>query len=187
MAVEVEDFRFFFDVSTLEHKQANEKQNLVYTFKERRDDGTLVFTVAYSEKGRQTNLQEIRLRIRDTLGLEKYTPAVPSEEILERAFHLFERQSEVDYFINKDARKFLREQFNLWLYQYVFEPELHDKEKRKGTIWTEQRIRQLQILKEIALQDHRLYRPVRGRIGAHMEQAQVCAGEPLCNHSEPHC
>jgi len=75
---------------------------------------------------------------------------VPSEEILERAFHLFERQSEVDYFINKDARKFLWEQFNLWLYQYVFEPELHDKEKRKGTIWTEQRIRQLQILKEIA-------------------------------------
>jgi len=73
MAVEVEDFRFFFDVSTLEHKQANEKRNLVYTFKERRDDGTLVFTVAYSEKGRQTNLQEIRLRIRDALGL-KSTP-----------------------------------------------------------------------------------------------------------------
>ena len=88
---------------------------------------------------------DIRKAIKDALGLKKYTSQVPSEETLERAFRLFERQSEVDYFINKDARKFLREQFNLWLYQYVFEPE-----ERQGTVWTEKRIRQLQVLKEIA-------------------------------------
>jgi len=145
MKVEVDGFRFFFDVSTLEHKRANEKRSLVYTFKERREDGTLVFTVAYSEKGRKTKLGEIRKAIKDALGLKKYTAQVPSEETLERAFRLFERQSEVDYFINKNARKFLREQFNLWLYQYVFEPE-----ERRGTVWTEKRIRQLQVLKEIA-------------------------------------
>ena len=145
MMVEVDDFRFFFDVSTREHKRANEKRSLVYNFKERREDGTLVFSVAYSERGRKTNLADIRRAIKDALGLKKYTAQVPSEETLERAFRLFERQSEVDYFINKDARKFLREQFNLWLYQYVFEPE-----ERQGTIWTEKRIRQLQVLKEIA-------------------------------------
>ena len=145
MAVEVDGFRFFFDVSTLEHKRANEKRSLVYDFKERQEDGTLVFTVAYSERGRKTKLGDIRKAIRDALGLKKYTTQVPSEETLERAFRLFERQSEVDYFINKNARRFLREQFNLWLYQYVFEPE-----ERRGTIWTEKRIRQLQVLKEIA-------------------------------------
>ena len=58
---------------------------------------------------------------------------------------LFERQSEVDYFINKDARAFLREQFDLWLYQYVFEPE-----QRSQTLWSERRIRQLQVLKDTA-------------------------------------
>ena len=42
------------------------------------------------------------------------------EETLERAFRVFEKQSEVDYFINKDAKAFLEEQFDLWLYQYVF-------------------------------------------------------------------
>ncbi|RMI14263.1 MAG: site-specific DNA-methyltransferase, partial [Calditrichaeota bacterium] len=48
---------------------------------------------------------------------------------------------EVDYFINKNAREFLREQFDLWMYQYVF----------KGrNVWTEERIRQLQTLKDIA-------------------------------------
>ncbi|EDP74828.1 site-specific DNA-methyltransferase [Hydrogenivirga sp. 128-5-R1-1] len=145
MAVEVDGFRFFFDVSTLEHKRANEKRLLVYDFKERREDGTLVFTVNYSERGRKTNIANIRRAIKDAIGLNRYTSDVPSEETLERAFRLFERQSEVDYFINKDARKFLREQFNLWLYQYVFEPE-----ERRGTVWTEKRIRQLQVLKDIA-------------------------------------
>jgi hypothetical protein len=33
------------------------------------------------------------------------------EEAVERAFRVFERQSEVDYFINKNGRAFLREQF----------------------------------------------------------------------------
>ncbi len=145
MSVEVDGFQFFFDVSTLEHKRANEKRQLVFAFKDRREDGTLVFTVAYSERGRKTNLGDIRRAIRDAMGLTRYTSAVPSEETLERAFRLFERQSEVDYFINKDARQFLREQFNLWLYQYVFEPE-----EQQGTVWTERRIRQLQVLKEIA-------------------------------------
>jgi adenine-specific DNA-methyltransferase len=77
--------------------------------------------------------------------ISRYTPAVPSEETLERAIRLFERQSQVDYFINKDARAFLQEQLDLWLYQYVFEPE-----ERRGTLWTEGRVRQLQVLRDIA-------------------------------------
>jgi len=47
----------------------------------------------------------------------------------------------VDYFINKNAKAFLQEQFNLWLYQYVFAGESE---------WTETRIKQLQTLKDIA-------------------------------------
>ena len=63
------------------------------------------------------------------------------EETFEQAFRLFERQSEVDYFINKDARSFLREQFNLWVYQYIFSGESQ---------WSEARVNQLQVLKDIA-------------------------------------
>jgi len=145
MSVDVDGFRFYFDVAALEHKRANERRDPVYTFRERREDGTLVFTVTYSERGRTTSIDDVRRAIRDAMGLSRYTGAVPSEETLERAFRLFERQSEVDYFINKNARQFLREQFNLWLYQYVFEPE-----ERQGTLWTERRVRQLQVLKNIA-------------------------------------
>ncbi len=146
MTVEVDGFRFFFDVSTLEHKKANEKRDLVFTFKEQRGDGVFVFTVAYSEKGKQTRLDEIRRAIRDALGLSRYTDAVPSEETLERAFRLFERQSEVDYFICKDARSFLREQFDLWMWQYL----LGKPGEEPTTEWTEERLKQLQALKRIA-------------------------------------
>ncbi|NPB03429.1 MAG: site-specific DNA-methyltransferase [Thermotogae bacterium] len=146
MTVEVDGFRFFFDASTLEHKRANEKRQLVFNFKERREDGTFVFTVSYSERGSKTKVNKIREAIKNALGLKRYTSAVPSEETLEKALRLFERQSEVDYFICKDAKSFLREQFDLWLWQYV----LGSPGEEPQTEWTETRIRQLQALKRIA-------------------------------------
>jgi adenine-specific DNA-methyltransferase len=134
LEVEVDGTKFYFDVSTLEHKKSNEKRNIVYSFKEKRKDGTLVFGVAYSEKGKKTKTDEILKTLRK--GGNNI-----NEDLLDRAFRVFERQSEVDYFINKDAKAFLEEQFNLWLYQYVFSGVSE---------WTEVRIKQLQTLKDIA-------------------------------------
>ncbi len=134
MNIEINGFKFFFDISALEHKKANEKRDLIYEFKETRKDGTIVFNVFYSEKGRKTKTDEI-LRTLKKEGIKI------TEDILEKAFKVFEKQSEVDYFINKNANKFLKEQFDLWLYQYVFSGESE---------WTEKRIKQLQVLKDIA-------------------------------------
>ncbi|HWP81397.1 MAG TPA: DNA methyltransferase [Bacteroidota bacterium] len=134
MDVEIEGQKFFFDVSTLEHKKANEKRDIIYSFKEKRKDGIVSFTVQYSEKGKKTKFDQIQKALKKA-GLKL------SEDILKRAFRVFERQSEVDYFINKNAKAFLEEQFDLWLYQYVFSGE---------TQWTETRIKQLQTLKDIA-------------------------------------
>jgi adenine-specific DNA-methyltransferase len=146
MTVEVDGFRFHFDVSQLEHKRANEKRELIYAYKERQQDGTIVFTVHYSEKGRKTKIDDIRCAIRDALGLKHYTDAVPTEETLQRAFRIFERQSEVDYFLCKDAKSFLREQFDLWMWQYL----LGKPGEEPQTEWTETRLAQLQALKRIA-------------------------------------
>ncbi|MGB9859000.1 MAG: DNA methyltransferase, partial [Moorellaceae bacterium] len=134
MEVEVDGIRFFFDVSRLEHKKANEKRELVYEPAGKREDGALVFRVLYSEQGRKTDLTKTVRELRKE-------GARVTADTLEKAFRIFERQSEVDYFINKNAREFLREQFNLWLYQYVFSGESE---------WTEERLRQLQTLKDIA-------------------------------------
>jgi adenine-specific DNA-methyltransferase len=146
MTVEVDGFRFHFDVSQLEHKRANEKRELIYAYKERQQDGAIVLTVHYSERGRKTKIDDIRCAIRDALGLEQYTDAVPTEETLQRAFRIFERQSEVDYFLCKDAKSFLREQFDLWMWQYL----LGKPGEKPQTEWKETRLAQLQALKRIA-------------------------------------
>jgi adenine-specific DNA-methyltransferase len=130
---EIGGLKFRFDVSGLEHKKANEKREIAYEFKEI-EDGVIIFNVHYSEKGRKTGPDEI------LKALAKAKVKI-TEDTLEKAFRIFEKQSEVDYFINKNARAFLREQFDLWLYQYVFSGESQ---------WAEIRIKQLQVLKDIA-------------------------------------
>ncbi|MGY4687827.1 DNA methyltransferase [Petrotoga sp. DB-2] len=134
LEVEIDKYKYYFDVSTLEHKKANEKREIIYEFKERRNDGVIVFNVLYSERGRKT-------KIVDILRSLKKEGITTTEEELNKAFRVFEKQNEVDYFINKNAKEFLKEQFNIWLYQYVFSGESE---------WTEERIKELQVLKDIA-------------------------------------
>jgi len=134
MPVEFDGYKFYFDATTIENKKANERRNLIYEIKEIKEDKTIVFNVYYSEKGRVTKTEDI---LKD---LKKKNINI-AEEQLERAFRIFEKQSEVDFFINKNAKAFLQEQFKLWSYQYFWEGA---KE------WTADRVNQLQILKDIA-------------------------------------
>jgi adenine specific DNA methylase Mod len=127
-------FKFYFDASRIENKKANEKRGLIYELKEIKEDRTIVFTVLYSEKGTKTKQDEI------LKAIKKKGIAI-TEEQLERAFRVFEKQSEVDFFINKNAKAFLQEQFKLWSYQYFWEGA---KE------WSADRVNELQILKDIA-------------------------------------
>jgi len=42
-----------------------------------------------------------------------------SSEEIEKAFRIYKKQTEIDYFIHKDAKGFLREQFDLYIYQHL--------------------------------------------------------------------
>jgi adenine specific DNA methylase Mod len=134
LPIEFDNLKFYFNASTIEHKKANEKRNLIYELAEVKEDKTIVLNVFYSEKGKTTKNDEILKELK-----KKHINM--SEEQLERALSIFERQSEVDFFINKNAKAFLQEQFKLWTYQYFW-----DGAKE----WTADRINQLQILKNIA-------------------------------------
>jgi len=134
MPVEFDDLKFYFDASSIENKKNNEKRSLIYKLKEIKEDKTIVFEVNYKEGNRTTNTDEILKDIKKKIKNIK-------EEDLERAFRIFEKQSEVDFFINKNAKAFLQEQFKLWSYQYFWEG---------GKEWTPDRVNQLQILKDIA-------------------------------------
>jgi adenine specific DNA methylase Mod len=65
-----------------------------------------------------------------------------SEENILKAFRIYKRQNEIDYFIHKDARKFLREQFDLYIYQYL----ANDLD----TIFGQKRLDTVRKIKEIA-------------------------------------
>jgi len=134
MPVEFDNLKFYFDASTIETKKANERRNLIYVLKDIKEDNTIVFNVFYSEKGRLTRMDDILKNLKKK-GLRI------DEEQLERAFRIFEKQSEVDFFINKNAKVFLQEQFKLWSYQYFWDG---------ANEWTSDRVNQLQILKDIA-------------------------------------
>ena len=131
---------FYFDASGIEHKRNNEKREFLFEFTkvERTPEGNVVhLAVSYSQKGRKTNLETIIKNARKASD----SKIKLNEDELQDAFRVFRRQTEADFFINKDARGFLREQFDLWMYQYMFQEE---------TIFEQKRLGQLQAIQQTA-------------------------------------
>ncbi len=129
--------RFFFDAFAVEHKKNNEQREFVFAFSEvkRATEGKVVhLNVAYSQGGKKTKTDDIIKQSR------KGGVSLSGDE-LQKAIGVFRRQTEADFFINKDARGFLREQFDLWMYQYVFQEE---------TIFEQERLDQLRVIQQTA-------------------------------------
>ncbi|MHA1338476.1 MAG: DNA methyltransferase [Promethearchaeota archaeon] len=138
MEINLNGIKFIFSVSNFFYQKSNEKRKIIYELKEisaNKASTTVVLNVLYSKKGRKTRKSEILREIIKS-GVENIT-----EDTLDKAFIIFERQNEVDYFINKNAKRFLEEQFKIWLYNYTFSME---------SLWNEKRIKQLQVLKDVS-------------------------------------
>lgn len=128
------EFVFYIDVSELKHKKANEKKQLVYEFKEIDEKGRIVLGAFLSERGKKTKVEAIVKEIK-----KRYNNI--TSDLVEKAIRTFEKQSEIDFFINKDAEKFLKEQFDIYLYQYIFSKE---------NVFSQKRINELRVLKDVA-------------------------------------
>lgn len=130
---------FHFDASELKHSKNNEKKEFVYRFQKivsENNNRTVHFSVLLSANGSKTKFDAI---VRDVRTAQN--GFVLSREDLDNAIRIFERQTEVDYFINKDSKKFLREQFNLWMYQYLYGEE---------TLFSADRVSQLKAIQDTA-------------------------------------
>ncbi len=129
------EYSFYFDVSKLEYKKANEKREVIFELdEEKTTKEKIYFYVYYSENRKTTKIDEILKKL-------KKKEIKITEDILEKAFKRFEQQSEVDYFIHKNAKAFLTEQLKLYIYNYLF------KEKQD---WTKERLDQIYKFQEIA-------------------------------------
>ena len=134
--------RFYFDASKANGKKNNEKKEFVFSFlkvtggESDSDESEPVvhLGVSYSQNGVKSKLDDIV----KAANKERRIITIGS---LQDAIAVFRRQTEVDFFINKDARGFLREQFDLWTYQYLFSGE---------TVFEQERLEQLQAIRDTA-------------------------------------
>ncbi|WQV44398.1 site-specific DNA-methyltransferase [Helicobacter pylori] len=138
---ELEGILFNFDASLLESKKYNEKVDLVFDLKSIVKDidtktNTLNFSVTLSSKGTQTKTNEI-LKECSNQGVKL------DEEILKKAFVKFKKQGSMDYFIHKNAQGFLKEQLDLYLFEYLF---------KEITAFDHKRLNGINIIKEVALE-----------------------------------
>ncbi|WQZ66815.1 site-specific DNA-methyltransferase [Helicobacter pylori] len=138
---ELENILFNFDTSSLESKKYNEKVELVFDLRNIVKDkdtktNTLNFSVTLSSKGTQTKTNEI-LKECSNQGVKL------DEEILKKAFVKFKKQGSMDYFIHKNALGFLKEQLDLYLFEYLF---------KEMTAFDAKRLNEINTIKEVALQ-----------------------------------
>ncbi len=134
---ELEGILFNFDASLLESKKYNEKVDLVFNLKDTdAKTNTLNFSVTLSSKGTQTKTNEI-LKNCFNQGVKL------DEEILKKAFAKFKKQGSMDYFIHKNALGFLKEQLDLYLFEYLF---------KEMTAFDLKRLNEINTIKEVALQ-----------------------------------
>ncbi|GAA9519030.1 hypothetical protein UBN31_08160 [Helicobacter pylori] len=133
---ELENILFNFDASLLESKKYNEKVELIFDLKDiDTKTNTLNFSVTLSSKGTQTKTNEI-LKKCSNQGVKL------DEEVLKKAFVKFKKQGSMDYFIHKNALGFLKEQLDLYLFEYLF---------KEMTAFDAKRLNGINIIKEVAL------------------------------------
>lgn len=139
MVAEVKGVLFHFNAKGIEHNKNNEKKDLVFSIDKidsiKGEKPKVEVSVTYSERGRKTKTDQL-IKMLNTEGIAF------TETDLAKVFRTFKSQTEVDYFINKNANAFLKEQFDMWLYQYMFKETLNS--------FPQQRLNQLRIIKEIA-------------------------------------
>ncbi|GAA6849657.1 hypothetical protein CHC119_04660 [Helicobacter pylori] len=134
---ELENMVFNFDTSSLESKKNNEKIDLVFNLKDTdTKTNTLNFSVTLSSKGNQTKISEI-LKECSNQGVKL------DEEVLKKAFVKFKKQGSMDYFIHKNVLGFLKEQLDLYLFEYLF---------KEMTEFDDKRFNEINTIKEVALQ-----------------------------------
>ncbi len=119
------DYTFYFDVNNLVEKQNNEKKMIIFEYvkndymqRDGKKVNAYIFNVSYSERGKKNNVEQLSKETKLDI------------EILNKAFNSFSKQSEVDYFINKNAKEFLSQQLEIFLNQILLEDENRFDENR---------------------------------------------------------
>ncbi|MDQ7062183.1 MAG: DNA methyltransferase [Sulfurimonas sp.] len=161
---EISRAKIIFEVSDdLKYSSTNEKKELKFILKDlSKGEKSITLLVLY--KGQTIDLgddysfelnskisdKEYELTSSNKTNLNKFDELLDSYELditpneLSKAIHTYKKQREVDFFIHKDSANFLKEQFNLYMYSYLF-----NDDEIKFNDWDIDRLQQIKNIKEI--------------------------------------
>lgn len=130
--------RILFDTSELIYTSTNEKKELKFILSTiSKNNKTLTLKILYKSQKIDfgdsfsfeinSKKEDKKIVLKTTKENEKkfikllkdYELNVDTKEIA-KAIETYKKQQEIDFFIHKDATSFLKEQFNLYLYNYLF-------------------------------------------------------------------
>ncbi len=145
--------KILFDTSDLRYTSTNEKKELKFIISNlTKSEKSITLSVYYKSQKVElldsysfeinSEIKDKKIVIKATRDNEKrlnelinsYELDIDTTQIAE-SIHTYKRQQDVDFFIHKDAEAFLKEQFNLYLYNYLFKDnEINEWKDRIATI-----------------------------------------------------
>lgn len=124
MEFEGENYILKFDASEFKQNADNTKNKIIFkiaSIEKEEQDLTIIIKVS-NQKELFENLSNVFKQNSSEFSedfIKSIKPYKLDEEALKKDFSSYKRQNEVDFFIHKNAREFLNEQFDLWLFSYL--------------------------------------------------------------------
>lgn len=144
---EFETFSLSFNTSNFIPKSDNQK-NKTYFYLKNIDNSTQQLNIEVSN---QNEMEEFEIPVFKKSSSEfsdefskKLKEFKLNEDEVKKLFRAYKRQNEIDFFIHKNAKSFLEEQFDLFFYNYLFKDS-------KVQNWQDSAINKLLALRNIAL------------------------------------
>lgn len=154
---EKQSYEVFFDASEYKQNADNTKNKIIFKFAGvgTNDEGAAQILIQVSNqkdlfpelnnvfKQNSNEFREEFLKdLRQNAILKDFKIKINEEE-LKKIFKSYKKQSEIDFFIHKNATAFLKEQFDLWMFGYLYKESAIQE-------WNLEIIAHLQRIKNIA-------------------------------------
>lgn len=136
------NYTFIFDTSYFTPNSDNAKNKAIFKFKI--DEEIRIYVL--NNKEELQDLPNVFKQNSSDLS-DEFIKALKDKQIqlqeeeIKKILHAYRKQNEIDFFIHKNARAFLQEQFNLWMFKYVVDDI---------TDWSKEKIDELNQLKKVA-------------------------------------
>lgn len=149
--------QIYFDTSEYTQNADNTKRKLIFkldkidqTSTDTQDSIPTIYIKVLSQKDLFPDLNAVFKENSNELS-EDFIKSLKAHKLpldeahIKKLFASYKKQNEVDFFIHKNARAFLQEQFDLWFYHYLYK----DSEFQE---WSVKSISHLQRIRNIALE-----------------------------------